>query len=140
MLARKEKRPSGDDVQPRWKQMDHELDDGPVIEYFKNLAPVLAKDSQVIAVFFAVGDGSFVDQLSHEATPEFLAKLDICFDTPSVDRCRELNRKGLELAGCISPETAYPFQKRYLVIINESYRRFNAIQEDLKSRRLGIQP
>jgi hypothetical protein len=115
--------------------MADELDDGPVIEYFKNLAPVLAKDSQVIAVFFAIGDGSFLDELSHGATPEFLAKLDMCFDTPSVERCRELNRGGLEFAGCISPETAYPFQKRYLPVINESYRRFNAIQQDLQSRR-----
>jgi hypothetical protein len=114
--------------------MDDELDDGPVIEYFKNLAPVLAKGIQVVAVFFAVGDGSFVEELSREATPEFLAKLDMRFDAPSVERCRELNRKGLELAGCISPETAYPFQKRYLPIINESYRRFNVIQEDLRRR------
>jgi hypothetical protein len=110
--------------------MDDELDDGPVIEYFKNLAPVLAKDSQVVAVYFTVGDGSFVDELSHEVAPESLAKLDMCFDAPSIERCRELNRKGLELAGCISPETAYPFQRRYLPIINESYRRFNALQED----------
>jgi hypothetical protein len=117
--------------------MNDELDDGPVIEYFKNLAPILEKESQVIAVFFSIHDGSFVDELSHGATPEFLAKLDIRFDAPNVERCRELNRTGLELAGCISPETAYPFQKRYLPIIDESYRRFNAIQEDLRRRRIA---
>jgi hypothetical protein len=114
--------------------MSDALDDGPVIQYFKNLAPMLADETQVVAVFFAIRQGSFVDELSDEPTPEFFAGLDMCFDIPSLERCCELNRKGFELAGCISPETAYPFQKRYLPIIEEGYRRFNALQQDLRSR------